>query len=105
MQLTPGKKAVIRRLEGGRTLLSRFAALGFTPGASITVIRNGDHGPLLVSLRGSRVALGRGEAAHIFVSLSPTERIADPKIVFQNNRNIAVAGQPNVGKSSVFNLS
>jgi ferrous iron transport protein A len=74
MELQPGKKAVIRRLDGSRSVLSRLAALGFTPGAVITVLRGSDHGPLLVSLRGSRVALGQDEAAHIFVSLTGKEK-------------------------------
>jgi ferrous iron transport protein B len=104
MELQAGKKAVIRRLEGGRSVLSRLAALGFTPGAVITVLRTSDHGPLLVSLRGSRVALGRGEAAHIFVSLTEKEITAEKETTNQNSLSIALTGQPNVGKSSVFNL-
>lgn len=61
-ELQPGRKAVILRLEGGCMVLSRLAAMGFTPGVVITVLRTSDHGPLLVSLRGARVALGRQEA-------------------------------------------
>ncbi len=104
MELLPGKKAVIRRLEGGRPVLSRLAAMGFTPGAVITVLRSSDHGPLLVSLRGSRVALGRGEAAHIFVSFTRKEKPAETEPSNQSNISIALTGQPNVGKSAVFNL-
>jgi ferrous iron transport protein B len=104
MELQPGKKAIIRRLEGGRTVLSRLAALGFTPGADITMLRCSDHGPLLVSLRGSRVALGRGEAAHIFVASNGNEKPAETQTVHSSDFSIALAGQPNVGKSSVFNL-
>jgi ferrous iron transport protein B len=104
VELGPGKKAIIRRLDGGRAILSRLAALGFTPGAAVTVIRNSDHGPLLVSLRGSRVALGRGEAAHIFVSLTGNGKSLETETIAPRNLNIALAGQPNVGKSSVFNL-
>lgn len=104
MELEPGKKAVIRRLEGGRSVLSRLAALGFTPGAIVTVLRRSDHGPLLVSLRGSRVALGRGEAAHIFVSSTAKEKPAKLEATKQRKLSIALTGQPNVGKSSVFNL-
>ena len=37
MELQPGMEAVIRRLEGGRPLLSRLAAMGFTPGAVVTM--------------------------------------------------------------------
>jgi ferrous iron transport protein B len=104
MELQPGKRAVIQRLEGGRSVLSRLAAMGFTPGAVITVLRSSDHGPLLVSLRGSRVALGRGEAAHIFVSLAGKEQPVETETTNQSNLSIALTGQPNVGKSSVFNL-
>ncbi len=104
MELQPGKKAVIRKLEGGRSVLSRLASLGFTPGASITVLRNSDHGPLLVSLRGSRVALGRGEAAHILVSFTSKEKFLEKPIIKHARLSIALTGQPNVGKSSVFNM-
>jgi ferrous iron transport protein B len=104
MELEPGKKAVIRRLEGGRSVLSRLAALGFTPGTAVTVIRSSDHGPMLVSLRGSRVALGRGEAARILVSFAGKEEVADVEKASPTNLSIALTGQPNVGKSSVFNL-
>jgi ferrous iron transport protein B len=103
MELAPGRKAFIRKLEGGRTVLSRLAALGFTPGAAVTMIRNSDHGPLLVSLRGSRVALGREEAIHILVSPVKKERPASKEMVPQASISIALTGQPNVGKSSVFN--
>jgi ferrous iron transport protein B len=103
MELEPGKKAIIRRLEGGRAVLSRLAALGFTPGAAVTVIRNGDHGPLLVSLRGARVALGRQEAVHILVSCAGKEKAAIPEERARCDLSIALTGQPNVGKSSVFN--
>ncbi len=100
LDLQPEKEAVVQRIEGGKALLSRLAAMGFTPGARITVIRRGDHGPLLVSLRGSRVALGQGEAEHIFVAPAGEKDLAAPA---PNCFTIALAGQPNVGKSSVFN--
>jgi ferrous iron transport protein A len=73
LELAPGKKAIIERLRGGRAVFSRLITLGFTPGTAITVVRNSNHGPLLVSLRGSQIALGHGEAAHILVSLSDKE--------------------------------
>jgi len=55
-------------LRGGRGLVSRLATLGFTPGAAVQMIQNYHHGPLIVMIRDTRVALGRGEAAHIVVS-------------------------------------
>jgi ferrous iron transport protein B len=104
IDLEPGEKALIRRLEGGRSLLSRLATLGFTPGAPVTVVRRGEHGPLLVSLRGSRVALGREEAAHVLVSAQLDERRPEIRETTQKSTVVALAGQPNVGKSTVFNM-
>jgi ferrous iron transport protein A len=62
-----GEVARIHKLEGGRQFLSRLASLGFTPGAQLQVIQNYGRGPLIVNLRGTRLALGRGEAARIVV--------------------------------------
>jgi len=62
-----GESVRIQRIESGHTLLSRLATLGFTPGAQLQVVQNRGRGPLIVSVRGSRVALGRGEAAKILV--------------------------------------
>jgi ferrous iron transport protein A len=54
-------------MEGGHQFLSRLASLGFTPGAHLQVVQNYGRGPLIVSLRDTRVALGRGEAQKILV--------------------------------------
>jgi len=66
-----GESVQIRAVQGGHSLLSRLASLGFTPGAHLRVIQNFGHGPMLVALRDTQVALGRGEASKIFV-----ERVA-----------------------------
>jgi ferrous iron transport protein A len=47
--------------------VSRLAALGFTIGAEVTMVQNFGHGPLIVLVRDTRVALGRGEAAKVLV--------------------------------------
>jgi ferrous iron transport protein A len=62
-----GESVRIKQIESGHTLLSRLASLGFTPGTQLRVIQNRGRGPLIVSVRGARVALGRGEAAKILV--------------------------------------
>ncbi len=66
-QLADGQKGVVTTLHGGHGLVSRLATLGFTPGATVEMVRNHGHGPLIVSVRGSQIALGRGEAAHVLL--------------------------------------
>ncbi len=67
-QLAPSQTAHVLWIRGGRGLVSRLATLGFTPGATVQMIQNYRHGPLIVMIRDTCVALGRGEAAHIMVS-------------------------------------
>lgn len=62
-----GERVQIARMLGGHHFLSRLASLGFTPGAELRVVQNYGHGPLIVNLRDTRVALGRGEASKILV--------------------------------------
>ena len=62
-----GESVCVRGIEGGGHLLSRLASLGFTPGVQVRVVQNYGRGPLIVSLRDTRVALGRGEASQIVV--------------------------------------
>lgn len=65
--LPPGEMGAVRQLAGGRGFMSRLAALGFTLGAEVTMMQNFGHGPLIVLVRDTRVALGRGEAAKVLV--------------------------------------
>lgn len=65
--LAAQEKGYVRALAGGRNFVSRLAALGFTPGAPVTVVQNLGHGPLIVLVRDCRIALGRGEAAKVLV--------------------------------------
>ena len=64
-----GEHVRIHRIRGGHHFLSRLATLGFTPGARLRVVQNYGRGPIIVNLRDTRVALGRGEAAKIEVEL------------------------------------
>lgn len=63
----PGARGVVRRLAGGQAFMSRLAALGFTIGAEVRVLQNFGHGPLIVLVRDTRIALGRGEALRVTV--------------------------------------
>jgi len=65
--VSAGQQAMIESLHGGRGLVNRLAVLGFIPGQKINMIQNFGRGPLIVNVRGTRVALGRGEANRIVV--------------------------------------
>jgi ferrous iron transport protein A len=66
--LAAGETGMVQELDGGTQFRSRMASLGFTPGAAVKMVQNYGHGAVIVSLRGTRVALGRGEARKVGVS-------------------------------------
>jgi ferrous iron transport protein A len=66
--LAPGEMGVVHKLAGGWGFTSRLATLGFTPGAKLTMVQNFGRGPLIVNIRSTRIALGRGEAAKVVVT-------------------------------------
>ena len=66
-RLAVAETGVVKRLGGGRGIVSRLAALGFTPDAEVTMIQNFGRGPIIVALRDTRIALGRGQAGRIQV--------------------------------------
>ncbi len=71
--LAPGEVGVVHKLTGGWGFTSRLATLGFTPGAKLTMVQNFGRGPLIVNIRGTRIALGRGEAAKVYVTRGKRE--------------------------------
>lgn len=66
-QLPEGASAVVRNLRGGAELKSRLAAMGLTEGVKLLVLQNTGRGPMLASVRDTRIALGRGEAIKVLV--------------------------------------
>jgi Fe2+ transport system protein FeoA len=66
-ELTVDHHATISAFHIGTVEATRLVSLGFTPGAQVSMTQNYGHGPLIVNVRGTSVALGRMEAAKIFV--------------------------------------
>jgi len=66
--LGPGERARLLSVNAGENLTSRLNAMGLTPGIEVTVIQDAG-GPLLLSVRDSRLAVGRGMAQKILVEL------------------------------------
>jgi ferrous iron transport protein A len=72
-EMVAGEDATLLVFQGGRMVNNRLASLGFTPGVRVNMTQNYGRGPLIVTVRGSRVALGRGEAAKIIVEQNSNE--------------------------------
>ena len=65
--LSVDSHATILAFNFGVSEATRLVSLGFTPGTEVSMSQNYGRGPLIVTVRGTRVALGRVEAANIFV--------------------------------------
>ena len=63
-----GERVRLIEIRGGVKLNQRLTALGLTPGIELSLVQDSG-GPLIISVRESRIALGRGMAHHIMVSL------------------------------------
>ncbi|MFC1583000.1 ferrous iron transport protein A [Planctomycetota bacterium] len=62
-----GSKVKIARVDAGRGLTARLAAMGIIPGTNITVAVNDRKGPIVVMVKDSKIALGRGMVEKILV--------------------------------------
>jgi Fe2+ transport system protein FeoA len=54
-------------IEAGRGLNSRLASMGLVPNVKITVVNNSQPGPFVISVKNSKMMLGRGMAHKIMV--------------------------------------
>ena len=66
--LPENKQATVVEVMGGRGLVRRLYELGFTPGTKVKVLSSSSPGPMLVDVRGTRIALGRGVTMKIIVN-------------------------------------
>ncbi|MBN1177506.1 MAG: ferrous iron transport protein A [Dehalococcoidales bacterium] len=66
-RVSSGEKVTVLSLRAGWGLQRRLADLGITPGMEIKVISSGRPGQVVLNVRGSRLALGRGVASKIMV--------------------------------------
>jgi len=66
-EVPPETNVRITAIEAGRGLTSRLAAMGLIPGTEITVAVNDMKGPVIVNVKTSKIALGRGMARKIIV--------------------------------------
>ncbi len=70
-QAPAGRRLLVQRIEGGRNLCARMAALGIYPGAELEVLCAGCNRPCLVKVHGSTLSLGAGVSNKILVCSRP----------------------------------
>jgi ferrous iron transport protein B len=97
------EEGIIHSLTGGRALTSRFAGMGISIGKRVKVLRS-RRGPLILLVSDTRVALGRGEAGNILVFRTRPYLPGTEPDKASERILAALVGQPNVGKSTVFNI-
>jgi Fe2+ transport system protein FeoA len=66
-----GEKFIIKDMKGGKTALARLTSMGFHQGEVLEVINNDGHGRLILGRDYMRLAVGRGLAQKIMVTLAP----------------------------------
>lgn len=62
-----GQELILVRVTGGRKIQHRLAEMGLGPGVHFTVHSRGQPGPFIISLKDSRLVLGRGIVQSVFV--------------------------------------
>jgi len=66
-EITKGEQVTLTHVQVGQELTSRLTSLGLTPGVRLQVLQNQGRGPMIINVRGTNVALGRGEAEKLLV--------------------------------------
>ena len=68
--LPGGAAGIVIGVNGGKELFSRLASIGVTPGTSVLIVQNYGNGPVIIKVRDSRIAVGRGEARNVLVDIT-----------------------------------
>lgn len=118
--LKPGEQGIITKVKGYGAFRKRITEMGFVPGTSVTIIKHAPLGdPIELELMGYRISLRKNEANLIEIVTdsaannyhSPFEggTIPAQESLMQrakeeiNTINVALVGNPNCGKTTLFN--
>jgi len=73
VKIEPGREVVVMQLDGGREFLEKAESLGLRTGVRIKKLSaQVMHGPVMIKIGNSKVALGYGMAKRILVSRTGT---------------------------------
>ncbi|MFN2159724.1 MAG: ferrous iron transport protein A [Anaerolineales bacterium] len=66
--VSAGEQVRLVRVRAGKWMVNRLTTMGLTPGVEFTVLQDCG-GPKMLSVRGSKVAIGHGIAHRILVEV------------------------------------
>lgn len=69
-KVAKGTRVMIERIDFDQKLRRKLQDMGLTPGIYVNVVSKSIMGPLVIDVRGTRVALGKGIVSNIEVSVA-----------------------------------
>jgi ferrous iron transport protein B len=102
--LAEREEGIIQSISAGKALITKLAAMGAANGTRIKVSRRTGSGLIIIQIGETRFALGPGEAAKIMVQRLHPDPESPPEEQPHRKIYVALTGQPNVGKSTIFNI-
>jgi len=68
--VSAGEEARLLAIRGGQALRKRLADLGLNVGMTVRVVQVDPQGPIILAVKDSRLAIGRGMAQKVMVELT-----------------------------------
>ena len=66
-RIDPGEEVTLIDIDGGRGIRSKLYSMGLVPGITLKILNRSGSGPVMIALKDSRLAIGRGMAEKIIV--------------------------------------
>jgi len=66
-RIDPGKEVTLIDIRGGRGVRSKLYSMGLVPGVNLKILNRCGSGPVMIAVKDSRLAIGRGMAEKIIV--------------------------------------
>lgn len=74
-----GYEYKVIRISGGEEVQTRLASLGILPGQRLKVMQPGWFGPVMIAVKGSKLALGDGVCQKVMVRQDGQRKESKPK--------------------------